>query len=242
MSRIYGKDFARFYNDNWAFWSTGLWPFLVKHVRKNNPGASTWLDLCCGTGNLLQMVLRNGFIAVGVDQSGHQIAHARRNAPRADLVKGDIRALSLERTFDVITCLFDSLNYLTSKRDLCTLFRRVRSHLETKGLFIFDMNTFEGMKRQWCRTQAVHDRRGSLVVESSFDAKRARGRAVITGFVKEGRLFKRFREEHEERGYRSGEIEETLVRAGLAFRKFDGDSLSRAGKRPARLIYICRST
>lgn len=240
MHTIYGKQFARFYNDNWAIWSAGVWPFLLETVRKRNPHAATWLDLCCGTGDLLEKVCRHGYAASGIDLSPHQLAHARRNAPRAALARGDIRTLKMNRAFDVVTCLFDSLNYLTVRKDLLAAFRTARDHLAEKGLFIFDMNTFEGMHDLWCRTTAVHDRNGTVIVETSFDGKRARGRGLITGFMKEGKLYRRFREEHVERGYRASEIEACLERAGFLFRKYDGESLSRPRKRSARLVYVCK--
>ena len=189
---------------------------------------------------MLKLVCEDGYEAVGVDASRHQLAHARRNAPGAKLVVADIRELALGRRFDVVTCLFDSLNYLTGKKDLVRAFRKAKGHLSAGGLFAFDMNTFEGLEDAWCRTSATHERDLTLVVESSFDAKRALGRCVITGFVRERRLHRRFREEHVERGYRAGEIEDLLGRAGFSFRKYDGNRLGRARKRSGRLLYLCQ--
>jgi len=236
---IYGKDFAAVYNDQWAFWGPKMWPFLAKVAAARNPDAQTWLDLCCGTGSLLKHVCENGFSAVGLDVSPHQLKYARKNAPGATLVRADVRQFSLDRKFDIITCLFDSLNYLTRKKDLERVFRAVRRHLNAGGLFAFDVNTFEGLQDQWHQTTAVKNPGRTIVVSTSFNEKRALGRCVISGFIKEGRLYRRFEEEHIERGYRASEIEELLERAGLALEKYDGNTLSTPGERSGRLFYLC---
>ena len=240
MRSVYGKDFASVYNEKWAFWGPKMWPFLRRAVMRHNPNASTWLDLCCGTGSLLKLVCQNGFVATGVDLSPYQISYARRNAPDAKLMLQDIRSLSVRGKFDVVTCMFDSLNYLTSRRDLAMVFRKVRKVLNARGLFVFDMNTFDGLQDNWCRTSAIHEPWMTLMVESSFDRARARGRCLITGFVKKGRLYRNFQEEHIERGYKAWEIEQALQNAALSFKKCDGHSLGRPKKRSGRLLYVCR--
>lgn len=145
MRSVYGKHFAAVYNDKWAWFGPKMWPFLSRVVAKRHPKARTWLDLCCGTGSLLPFVLDAGFSAVGLDISLHQLRHARNNAPGARLIKADVRDFSLSEKFDVVTCIFDSLNYLTTKRDLARALRCARRHLGDRGLLLFDMNTFEGL-------------------------------------------------------------------------------------------------
>ena len=237
---IYGRDFAKVYSDKWSFWGPKMWAFLSPVVSKETPAARTWLDLCCGTGSLLRLVTDNGFTATGVDISKHQIERARRIAPKATLSVQDVRRLSLPGKFDVVTCMFDSLNYLTTKQDLMTAFRKAKGCLAAGTIFALDMNTFEGLQDQWCRTQTKHEHDVTLIIETSFNTSSAIGRCLITGFVRDGQLFRRFQEEHVERGYRAREIEDLLSKVGLAFRKYDGYSLGRPRKRSGRLLYPCR--
>ncbi len=239
MAPIYGNDFAFVYNDKWAYWGEKMWPFLRKVVKKNAPQASTWLDLCCGTGSLLKFVCDEGFSAVGLDSSKHQITYAKQNAPDAKIVHGDIRKLSLPQTFDVITCMFDSLNYLTLKQDLAKVFHRVHLHLNQNGLFAFDMNTFHGLQDQWCLTTVTHDEHSTVIIETSFNKQRALGCCLLTGFLKDGKHYRKFQEEHIERGYKVHEIEELLRKAGFAFKKYDGRTLSIPKQRSAKLLYLC---
>ena len=80
-----------------------------------------------------------------------------------------------------------------------------------------------------------------IVVETSFDEKGARGRALITGFIRQGRLYRKFEEEHVQRGYRAQEVADLLGRAGLTFRAYDGRTFGRPKKRSERLVYCCQA-
>lgn len=239
---VYGRDFAAIYNVAWAFWGSKMWPFLHRQVqRRRRPAVRQvrWLDLCCGAGSLLEYVGAEGYSAVGLDASAAQLRHARKNAPGVRLVRGDVRAFDLGEPFDVITCLFDSLNYLTNKGDLGRVFRRVRRHLAAAGLFAFDVNTYEGLEDEWNRTVTLRDRGYVLLLETTFDASRELGTCVITGFLKEGRRYRRFDERHVERGFHAADVEAALERAGLVFNKRDGNTLGRARRRSPRLLYLC---
>lgn len=240
MNTIYGKEFATVYNRNWASFSQRIWPFLKRTTAGINPKNSTWLDLCCGTGTLLSMVSNAGFRTVGVDISSHQLKYAKKHTPRAILLKQDIRKLVLAEKFDVITCLYDSLNYLTTKRELSIVFKRLKKHLAPGGVFVFDVNTHEGFARYWNRVWTIRDGQTLVVLEGSFDAKRSIWKTVITGFIPDGKYYKKFEEVHIQRGYRALEIEELLVKAGFDFRKYDGKQLGRARKLSGRLVYVCR--
>jgi len=235
----YGPLFSRVYDREWAFWAEHLWPFLSAKVGETCPRARTWLDLCCGGGHLLKRICEAGYLGVGLDLSPHQLTFARRNAPAAKLVHADVRAFEFRMRFDVITCTFDSLNYLTQPQDLAGVFARAARHLAEGGLFIFDMNVFEGLQDAWNRTSTISCGADRLTVTTSFDPETAIGRALITGFAVEGDTSPTFVEEHIERGYRAHEVEEMLTAEGFAFEKLDGHSLEPPEERSARLLYVC---
>jgi len=237
---VYGELFSAIYNESWDIWTPKVWPFLRRTVRRLAPHARTWLDLCCGNGSLLRHVQNAGFSATGLDSSLYQLRCARKNAPKAKFVRGDVRDLNLGRTYDVVTCMFDSLNYLTAKRDVFRLFTRVRQHLEKKGLFIFDANTYAGLQEQWKETRVLREPHYTLVAESSFESRRGLGRCRITGFIKKGHLYRKFEEEHVERGYEPYEIESLLRRAAFRYTKYDGYALSKPTDASWRLMYVCR--
>lgn len=188
----------------------------------------------------MKLAIKDGYICYGLDASVHQLNHAKKNAPTAKLVLSDVRNIELPQKFKIITCMYDSLNYLTKLEDLKKVFKSVAEHLASGGVFIFDMNTYEGMRKKWNRAWAIRDGKRLVVLEGSFDVKKAIGKTVITGFIPDVNFYKKFEEVHFQRGYRASEVEKLLARAGFAFRKYDGKQFGRAKKLSERLVYVCR--
>ncbi len=120
--------------------------YLVKHL----PTATSVLELGCGTGVLLAG-LEGDLTVAGVDQSPEMLAIAGRRLPGAMLVQADMTKFSLGQRFDVVICMFDTLNHLPRFDDWTELFKRADEHLVEGGLFIFDVNTIgrlRGLGRQ----------------------------------------------------------------------------------------------
>lgn len=240
----YGKDFSALYNKRWDFWGPCVWPLLRKAVKqaglKLGPSLR-WLDLCCGAGSLLEILERHGVDAVGVDLSAAQLTHARRNAPAAKLVRADVRRYRPSGQFHVVSCLLDSLNYLTSTRDALALLRRVRLCLRPAGFFVFDINTTQGLRHNWSDQSSVLRQDGQVVlVETSFHAAANRARCRFTGFVRQGKLWRHWQDEHVQRGYTAGQMQQLLARAGLTFKAFDADTFRKPRASSGRLLYVCR--
>src|SRR4051812_33262513 len=94
--RHMGADFAR-----------RVLPVIDHLLAAQLAPGSHILDLCCGTGRVSAGLLERGFRVTGVDASESMIALARRNAPAADFIVGDLRALSLPGQFDAIVSTFN---------------------------------------------------------------------------------------------------------------------------------------
>lgn len=241
---LYGPDFSALYDQHWGSWGRRVWPFIQRAVRRAFPRLPAaqveWLDLCCGCGSLLEILSKRGYPAVGLDQSPSQLAHARRRAPSARLVPGDIRRFALGHRFRVVTCLFDSLNYIHSLKDVIRVFRRVARHLRNDGLFIFDVNTTVGLKQRWRGTSALVEPRRVAVFIGAHAAGGETGTFRVVGFARHGRHWRRFEEVHTQRGFTRDELDETLAVCGFRFTRYDGETFSRSAASSGRLIYCCR--
>lgn len=239
---LYGPDLAAIYHERWEDFARELWPLALGQVRRRAPGAGTWLDLCCGTGRTLREALRAGYAATGVDLSPHQLTHAKTNASRAELVAADVRKLALGRRFDVISCFYDSFNYLIRKADLLAAFRGARRHLAAGGVFIFDMNTVEGLRNNWNQTICMRGRGYTAIVEYTYDEDENLGSGRFEGFVRDGGdgLYRRYDELHHERGYDAAEVEALLMRAGFGKPgKLDAYYGTRPAKGSEKILYVC---
>jgi SAM-dependent methyltransferase len=102
---------------------------VLGYIEQYRPTAASLLELGCGTGALLEG------LAGKLEVSGVG------RLPSARLVRADMTEFSLEARYDVVICMFDTLNHVPSFPAWRSLFDRVDNHLADDGLFIFDVNT-----------------------------------------------------------------------------------------------------
>lgn len=138
--------FAAFYDQVMGDRTTDV-DRVLAYVARYRPGAATLLELGCGTGALLAGLAAAGLKVSGVDASPEMLDAAADRVPGADLTRADITAVALHRRFDVVICVFDTVNHLADFAQWRELFGRVREHLEPGGLFLFDVNTLGRLRR-----------------------------------------------------------------------------------------------
>jgi len=109
-------------------------------IKRHNPTATSLLELGCGTGSIMAG-FAGTYQLTGIDQSAKMLQIAQHKLPAATLHEGTIAGFELHEQFDVIICVFDTLNHLTDFSDWRKLFASAKKHLRSNGLFIFDMNT-----------------------------------------------------------------------------------------------------
>ncbi len=182
----------------------------------------TILDLACGEGTFAVVMAKKGFQVMGVDLSPQMLQFARERAEKenvnVEFLLHDMRSLPFEGRFDLVTCWYDSLNYLLELEDLEKTFAGVWLTLKKTGLFIFDMNTIYGLAVNWQRYPCNVQQDTPQLFElhrSSYDFEKNIVTLRIAGFVKEERGWTRMDEEHKERGYSLEEIKQCLKKSGL---------------------------
>ena len=131
--------FARFYDAVQGDRAEEI-AYLRSLIEKHHPRATTVLELACGTGSVMEQ-LAPRYDATGVDLSEGMLELASQKLPRARLLQADMARLDLGETFDVVLCVYDSINHLLSFEEWEAVFDRAREHLTDGGLFVFDINT-----------------------------------------------------------------------------------------------------
>jgi len=113
--------------------------YLVRALaRYHLKRSSRLLDVACGTGMHLKCLKRRFAAAEGLDLSPDFIRVARLNHPDLRFHTGDMRTFSLAAEYDLITCLFSSIGYMTSLADLRRAIRNMASHLTPGGLMLVE--------------------------------------------------------------------------------------------------------
>jgi SAM-dependent methyltransferase len=100
--------------------------------------SSRLLDVACGTGMHLKWLKRRFPAAEGLDLSPDFIRVARLNNPDLRFHVGDMRTFSIAAKYDLITCLFSSIGYMTSLVDLRRAIKNMSSHLVPGGLMLVE--------------------------------------------------------------------------------------------------------
>jgi ubiquinone/menaquinone biosynthesis C-methylase UbiE len=205
------------------------------------------VDLGCGTGTVAVDFAGEGIDVQGLDASKAMIREAREKTSAEGLScrfsMGDMRDFLLPEPVDLITCNYDSLNYLLTAREIQQVFGRVRRHLRPGGLFVFDLNTPYGLKTEFpMLARELEGGECYLAWTTRYISRQGRSALTMTFFVRErdGR-YRRYEEEHVERGYPNAKIIEWLRKEGLdlvAARDW------RRGRRPharsRRILYVAR--
>jgi SAM-dependent methyltransferase len=180
------------------------------------------LDIACGEGSLAVEMAKSGIAVTGIDQSAQMIDLAKDRAKSAkvkvDFKVEDMRSLPFEAEFDLVTCFFDSLNYMLTVADLQDAFAGAYRALRPGGFFLFDMNTIYGLAVDWMRQETYVQNETDDFIEihrQEFDYENLIASMIVTVFQKKGRLWERFEEVHQERGYPIADIQFLLANLGF---------------------------
>jgi SAM-dependent methyltransferase len=226
--QAYGPSFARVYNLRWTAFATQLAPRLRAFYesgpsRGENPNV---LDLCCGTGQLAQHFLDHGYQITGVDLSEPMLEHARANnavyiiTGQARFVQGDASDFTLPDTYGLVVSTYDALNHLPDFAALAGCFRSVYRVLAEDGIFIFDLNTLEGLRR-WTGISVSDSPEMLLVIRSLFDEQQQKAFTAISGFIAAGNgLYERFEETAYNRAFDLAAVRQALFDCGFRRVKF----------------------
>jgi ubiquinone/menaquinone biosynthesis C-methylase UbiE len=219
---IYEK-FAHFYAKGpYPQYSQRMAELLPSVLERFGVKPRTILDLACGEGAFAVAMAKKGLQVTGVDLSQYMLEFAGEQAKKenvnVEFLLQDICSLPFEERYDLVTCWYDSLNYLLELEDLEKAFAGAYRALKKGGLFIFDMNTIYGLAVNWQLHPCNVEQDTSELFEihrPGYDSEKNIATLRITGFVKERNGWTRIDEEHKERGYSIEEIRQYLKKIGL---------------------------
>ena len=198
-------------------------PSLYAHylLFLNTIDLNSLLDVGCGSGDFLRQM--QGALAIeeilGIDLSPVMVSKTAKQGIPSQC----INLCDLSGKYDVITAVFDMLNYL-DKEALKHFLACVSEHLNEGGYFLYDINTLYGFENVAVGSYIVDDGERFLTVDSDFE----NGEYIseFTLFEKEGKglngCFTKFQETIKQYYH---EIDETITLSGLEFVNSDAVSL-----------------
>ncbi len=130
LADIYDGMYRTFinYDEEFNFYS---------EILKANQCAEV-LEIGCGTGNLASKFMESGFRYCGLDMSEEMLAIAKKNYPKGEFVKGDVRDFNLSKKFQSAIITGRTISYLLTNKDVYDSFGSINKNLTRKGILCFD--------------------------------------------------------------------------------------------------------
>ena len=208
------------------------------------------LDLGCGTGTLTELLAKEGYDMVGIDNSPDMLEIAMEKRADAGLeilyLLQDMRELELYSTVGTVISVCDSLNYLLSEEDLLNTFKKVNNYLFPSGIFLFDFNTVYKYAEVIGDTTIAENREEcSFIWENYYHPEEQINEYEVTVFVREDEgkdRFRKFSETHYQRGYTASRMLALVEKAGMKVEAvLDADTHGEITDESERIYIVART-
>ena len=218
--------------------------YLEKLFKKSRLPVRMVLDLACGTGSMTEILMGRGYEMIAADASPDMLSAAREKTEGKDgippvFLNQSMPELDLYGTVDAAVCCLDSLNYLTSPREVQRTFQRLRLFIAPGGILVFDVLSPSGLQELdgqvflderedvYCVWRAEYEKRSHVCTYwMDIFTLRADG------------AWERSVEEHRERAYTVEELRAWLMEAGFTHIRTYGDCRMSAPREGERRIYF----
>lgn len=204
------KDFADFYDDISGQKGAKLRALSVlKYVRKYKLAPKNILELGVGNGNVIKHMPKKVNL-YGLDINKKYLKLAKTKAPTLKTVHSSMHNFKTKQEFDLIYCVFDSINFLQNFTRWKQTFKVVKNHLSEEGLFIFDMYTPKMLEHQKNNPPSFYKEKFGYVIDEGI----IRGNKLTWIFrifeKQKGNNYKLWTEKFEERIFTEKQVEAEL--------------------------------
>ncbi len=129
-SEIYEMMYQTFinYDEEYVYYSNKLTKYNAQSV----------FELGCGTGNLAQRFIENGFNYTGIDLNSSMLDIAKRKTPGAVFIEGDMRNFELPEKKQACIIPARTISYLMTNNDAMNAFEAINNNLQSGGILCFD--------------------------------------------------------------------------------------------------------
>jgi SAM-dependent methyltransferase len=257
-SKPYEKISA-FYDEMMSHVDYMEWQIYVREVwfKFRTEELKSCLDAACGTGRFLESMRPHVSWLYGTDSSASMLAIAADRlsvrivdsdelqrpdsgaAQNPGLYHIDLRRLKSCEKLDLVTCLYDSINYLLTDDDFVLALRRMAECLNPQGMLVFDVCTkrnsiehFLDMFDSGNTGNWKYERHSWYDADSSLHHNDFRVSNNVTGHG--------YSENHLQRIYSVRKVESLINKAGLQLlARYADFGFKRGGESADRVHFVC---
>ena len=196
--------FADRYDNYMAHVDYDLWYKLLTNWHKiySDRERNKVLELACGTANVSSRFVIAKAEVDACDISIQMLENAWNKKIKPNLYQASLTDPIPGRDYDLILCLFDSINYLTRGSQIRTCLAEVAKALAVGGLFIFDISTLLNSMENFsntCDWTKYPDAR--MVHEAFYEMGQRRQISRLSLFKRNGASYSLQEEEHQQKVY-----------------------------------------
>lgn len=174
------------------------------------------LELACGTANVAQKLVQKGYDVYACDMSLDMLKMASKKPSKPTLYYASMTDPIPGKDYQLVLCIFDSINYLMQAKQISKTLSEVSLALEKGGLFIFDISTLENSIDNFaniCDLQHYSD--GFMVHQAWFESVQLWQKSALHFFQKDAIGYNYQYEQHLQRVYFTTELLELINNSSL---------------------------
>jgi SAM-dependent methyltransferase len=212
---------------------------INQFIKAVNPQAKTLLELGCGTGGVLKHLAKNYQVS-GLDLSDGMLTIAKKQLTKVNFYHQSMVDFKITEHFDVIICIFDSINHLTKWNDWKKVFKNAHHHLTDNGIFIFDINTKKKLDRVITQSAGVIPSGDNTIIMNVTEAGKGISNWNVKIFEHQTKNIYHLHEENiQETAFPRDQILEALKPLFKSIKVIDLDK-NNPKKKAERFHFICK--
>lgn len=133
------KDLAKYYDYifSWKDYKNEAGKIKKLILKYKRSKGNSLLEVGCGTGRHLEH-FKKDFSCTGIDLNEDMLTVARKRLHGVRFLRGNMINFRMKRKFDVITCLFSSIGYVKTYKNLESTLNNFSRHLKQGGVVIIE--------------------------------------------------------------------------------------------------------
>jgi SAM-dependent methyltransferase len=245
MNRPY-RELAVMYDEMVGQTAFECWRDLFEQIRsREGLRFEVAADIACGTG--LAAAYLSGMCskvyAVDISPEMLKVARARAGAEGIVFLERSMTDFQLPERVDLLTCNFDSMNYLLEEDEIRAALDCFARALKDGGYCLFDLNTTREFEVEWGTSVFVHRvSNGIGLWETEWDPSTRINTLRMTNFIKaRNGLYRMSEETHRERSYDVEFVLRACRDCGLSrVEAYDAKGLTGIDRETRRVQFVAR--
>lgn len=244
------KYFSRYYDTIMEDVDYRRWAwYICDLIESSGVSAESVLEIGCGTGNVLFELEATGKFKklIGLDLSQEMISIASEKAVNSGsscrFLVSDMKEFAFTQKFDLVICLFDSLNYLTEVDELKKAVMNVYFTLNDRKLFIFDSILMPKIRSMFSSGSCGADLGNIAYIWELECLELNRIYNIRSTFFerKKGNEFKKYIENHSKRIFSVEELHDIMIEMDFYVQGvYDAYKFQQPADKTERVYFLCR--